>query len=586
MWTLLTFLAFTLAVAVITYFGTRKSDHSSETGFFLAGRTLTFPFIAGSLLLTNLSTEQMVGLNGSAFSFGFSVFAWEVVAVIALVVMAIFFLPRFLKSGIATVPQFLELRFNTTTSTLTNLIFLAFYMIILMPILLYTGSQAIIDIFSVKAMVTDPSWGVIADMFNSSIGDLLLLFIVGTVIAAIGALYALWGGLKAVAVSDTLNGIGLLVGGFLIVYFAYMFFGRETIGEDATLLESIRALPEAVPGRFNSLGGATSEVPAGTILTGVLLINIFYWCTNQQIIQRTFAAKSLSEGQKGVLLCGGLKLLGPLYLVLPGIIAYALYSKGLLDIPLRSSGDVNSAAAYGTLVNTVLPDAWRGFFAAALLGAVLSSYNSCLNSICTMYSLGIYKKHLRPQATEDAVVKSGQVFGWFFVVITLFIAPVLSLINTTIFDYLQNMNSIYFIPILAVVVVGMLSRRAPAISANITLVAGVMILAAAQIIPDFFAKINLNGYHFAALIFLILVGFMLVMAKLKPREVAYVQEDVKAVSMEPWKGTRYVGALLLLVVFTVYATMADTSVLKAEEPVAISCDPIPLAADIETPITP
>lgn len=555
-WTALTFLAFTGGVALITYLVTRKSNVSTENGFFLAGRSLTFPFIAGSLLLTNLSTEQMVGLNGSAFSCGFSVFVWEVIAVIALVLMALFFLPRFLKSGIATVPQFLEIRYASSTRMITNIIFLSFYMIILMPILLYTGAQAMIDIFGLKKVAVSIPIDFIANAFASNIGDWLLLQTIIVVIAIIGGIYALWGGLKTVTVSDTLNGIGLLVGGFLIVYFAYKVFGG------GSFIEGVKTLPKAVPGRFNSLGAADSEVPAATILTGVLLINVFYWCTNQQIIQRTLAASSLAEGQKGVLLCGLLKLVGPLYLVIPGIVAYAMYKNGMLDIPVKSNGELNSAAAYGTLVNAVLPDAWRGFFAATLLGAILSSFNSCLNSICTMYSLGIYK-HFKKSATELQVVKSGQIFGLIFVIITVIIAPLLS--NTSsIFNYLQNMNAIYFIPILAVVLVGMLSKRIPAAAANTALIGGVIILGIAQMIPNFTAEIvKMNNYHFSALVFLFLVIVMIVIGKINPRTTDFVQEDAHAIDMTPWNGAKYIGAILVLIVLSIYVIFADTGVLRS-----------------------
>ncbi len=554
-WSLFTFFAFTALVAIITYIMTRRANHSNESGFFLAGRSLTFPFIAGSLLLTNLSTEQMVGLNGSAFSQGFSVFAWEVVAVVALVLMALFFLPKFLKSGITTVPEFLELRYNSHTSIITNILFLAVYMIVLMPMLLYTGARAMIDIFQLDVWAKTSSITFIADIFNSSVGNWLSLQLIIILIAVIGGIYALWGGLKSVAVSDTMNGVGLLTGGLLMAYFAYKFLG------DGSFLDGVKALPNspAMAGRFNSLGASNSEVPAATILTGVLLINVFYWCTNQQIIQRTLGASSLAEGQKGVLLTATFKLLGPLYLVLPGMIAYALYAQGRLSIPLNASGVPNSAAAYGSLVNTVLPDSFRGFFAAALLGAILSSFNSCLNSISTLYSLGIYKKLLHKHASEHQVVKAGQKFGWIFAGITVIIAPFLS--NTdSIFNYLQKMNTIYAIPILAVIIVGILSKRTPAIAANVAMVIGIILLTIGQCVPDFDTKV-MNSYHFSGIVFLVMVAIMLFYAKFKPLAEPYVQQDVKAVNITPWKHAPAAGAILLLIVVSIYIIFADFAAL-------------------------
>ena len=173
-----TFLLFTGLVGLITWIITHKDNLKTNEGYFLAGRSLTFPFIAGSLLLTNLSTEQMVGLNGDAFTYGLSVMAWEVVAVVALVAMALFFLPRFLKSGIATVPQFLELRFDRATGSIANLIFLAAYMVILLPIVLYTGAQGLISILDLRTM--------------PGMSDLPLLYVIVIAIGVIGSIYALF----------------------------------------------------------------------------------------------------------------------------------------------------------------------------------------------------------------------------------------------------------------------------------------------------------------------------------------------------------------------------------------------------------
>ncbi len=309
-------------------------------GFFLAGRSLTFPLIAGSLLLTNLSTEQMVGLNGAAFTDGLCVMVWEVVAVVALVAlvaMGLYFLPRFLRSGIATVPQFLEVRFDHQTRVITNLIFLVAYAAILLPIILYTGAQGMIGILGLKEGL-----GIESDLAN--------LYLVVIAVGVIRSIYALWGGLRTVAVSDTLNGIGLLVGGFLITY-----FGLKAVG-DGGFFAGLGKLKELAPGKFNSIGGSASSVPFSTVFTGILLLNLFYWCTNQQIIQRTFGASSLAEGQKGVLLTGGLKRLGPMYLVLPGIIAFALLAKdGVTDVKVDET--------YGMLVGRVLPAPLAGFSA-------------------------------------------------------------------------------------------------------------------------------------------------------------------------------------------------------------------------------
>ena len=390
MLTIVSFLLFTGIVGLITWLMTRKDDRTTTGGYFLAGRSLTFPFIAGSLLLTNLSTEQMVGLNGAAFTDGLCVMVWEVMAVVALVFMAWFFLPRFLKSGVATVPEYLEIRFDRQTRVITNIIFLLAYVGILLPIILYTGATAMMGILDVPAMLGNlpDSLGVNAETFSLC----LIVIIVGL----IGSVYALFGGLRTVAVSDTLNGIGLFVGGILITVFAL-----SAIGGQGGFTSGVETVWTEQRERFNSIGGRDSSVPFGTIFSGIFLLHLFYWTTNQQIIQRTFGAKSLAEGQKGVLLTGALKLLGPLYLVIPGMIAYSMFA----------GQELKADQAYGLLVNRVLPPALTGFFAAVMIGAILSSFISALNSSCTLFSLGLYKHVLRPGASRAQVVRSGKILA-------------------------------------------------------------------------------------------------------------------------------------------------------------------------------
>jgi len=529
---IVSFLCFTGLVALVTYLITRKDDHDSSKGYFLAGRSLTFPLIAGSLLLTNLSTEQMVGLNGAAFKDGFCVMAWEVIAVLALVLMALFFLPRFLRSGIATVPQFLEVRFDHSTRVITNLIFLVAYAVILLPIVLYSGAMGLSGMMDVKGLTGLES-------------DTTVLWVTVWVVGLIGSVYALWGGLRTVAVSDTLNGVGLLVGGFLITW-----FGLQAVSDGNGVIQGWNILKQTAPERFNSIGGGEQSVPFSTLFTGVLLLNLFYWCTNQQIIQRTFGASSLAEGQKGVLLTGGLKLLGPMYLVIPGMIAFGLYAQ---------SG-IRPDEAYGRLVRDVLPAPLTGFFAAVMVGAILSSFNSALNSTCTLFSLGLYKNVLRKDAGEREVVRSGKIFGWVIALTSMTIAPMLAG-QASIFEYLQKMNGIYFIPIFAVVLVGMLWKRASAASAKLALVAGFLIIGAGYFVPPFDRLVNaMHEFHFLGAVFAFLIVLMFVVSKVKQPAAGWVQEDVKAVDMTPWRHRKLAGAALAVIVLVLYVAFADFSV--------------------------
>ncbi|WP_339746215.1 solute:sodium symporter family transporter [uncultured Rubinisphaera sp.] len=538
--TIISFLFFTGLVGFLTWIITRKDDHESTQGYFLAGRSLSFPLIAGSLLLTNLSTEQMVGLNGAAFNDGLCVMVWEVVCVVALVFMAWFFLPRFLKSGVATVPQYLEIRFDHQTQLITNLIFLLAYVGILLPIILYSGATGMIGILDIPLML-----GTFPEQMGMAPGTMALWLIVWAV-GIIGSIYALFGGLRTVAVSDTINGVGLLIGGFLITGFAL-----ASMGGDGGISAGFNTLVAEQRSRFNSVGGPESSVPFATIFSGIFLLNLFYWTTNQQIIQRTFGASSLAEGQKGVLLTGALKLLGPLYLVVPGMIAYSIFA----------GEDIKADHAYGLLVNKVLPAPLTGFFAAAMIGAILSSFNSALNSACTLFSLGLYKNVFVPDATEEQVVRSGKLFGWIVAIAAMSIAPLLA--NTaSIFGYLQKMNGMYFIPIFAVVLVGMLTKRVPAFAAKLALVVGFSLIAIGYFVSPFDKIVaSMHEFNFLGIVFSWLIILMLVIGELYPRETEFIQEDVGAVDMTPWKFAKPAGLILIAIVFTIYASFADFSVL-------------------------
>ena len=288
-------------VASIAWFKTRGTVDTG-TGYFLAGRGLGATFIAGSLLLTNLSAEQLIGLNGSAYGYNLSSMGWEVTAALATVVMAFFFLPRYLSGAFTTLPEFLSTRFDASVRRMTVVLFLLGYGLVTIPSVLYAGSIAVLKVFDVPVLL------------GLDFGTSLALVIV--VIGAVGSAYAILGGLRAVAVSDTLNGGGLLLVGVAVVW-----LGLEALGDGSASAGINRLLSEETH-KLNAIGGPTDPTPFATLFTGMVFANLFYWCTNQYVIQRTLAARSLAEGQKGVLLSGFFKVMVPLLMMIPGVIAY------------------------------------------------------------------------------------------------------------------------------------------------------------------------------------------------------------------------------------------------------------------------
>ncbi len=515
---IISFAGFTLLVALIAWWSTRKTDETSSDGYFLGGRSLTGPVIAGSLLLTNLSTEQIVGMNGIAFSEGILIMAYEVIAAIAMIFTALILLPRYLKGGIATIPQFLERRYGKSTKTLVSLLFLFGYAISMLPTVLYSGALAINTMFDLPE-----SFG---------IGDKAALWITVWGIGVIGSIYAIFGGLKAVAVSDSINAIGLIIGGSMIPIFGLLYVG------EGSLIAGMDTLTTNFPEKFNILGGPDSSVPFWTLFTGMLIVNFYYWGTNQAIIQRALGAKNLREGQIGLSLAAFVKILGPFIVVLPGIIAFQIFNGEL----------TNADQAYPMVVKKVLPTSFIGFFAAVLFGAILSSFNSALNSSVTLFGLDFYKEYINKDANEKQVVKAGKTFGIFLAIISMVIAPLLYGVEGGIFNYLQELNGSYSVPILAIILVGYLTKRIPGIAANIAIVVAVT----TYLITLYIIKPNISFLHVMGILFLLCVILMYIIGKIKPRETEYVLVHTEQVDITPWKYAKPVGLTICTIVIGLY----------------------------------
>lgn len=366
--------AFFMALVAFISYRQSKDESNSRDGYFLAGRGLSAVFIAGSLLLTNLSAEQLIGLNGSAYGFNLSSMAWEVTAAVATIAMAFVFLPRYLAGAFSTLPEFLNNRFDDDVRRLTVVLFMLGYGLVTIPSVLYSGSIAVLQLFDIPAM------------FDISYSKSIALTIV--VIGSVGGVYAIFGGLRAVAVSDTLNGLGLLLIGI-----AVPILGLSLLGEGSAVT-GLKIIATTNTEKLNAIGSSADPTPFATLFTGMIFANLFYWCTNQYVIQRTLGAKSLAEGQKGVLFSGFFKVLVPFMMMIPGVIAFHLYGG-----PDSASGLTSIDLAYPQLIRDVLPNYASGFFLAVLLGAVFSSFNSLLNSAATLFCLDVYepwKKVSRP----------------------------------------------------------------------------------------------------------------------------------------------------------------------------------------------
>ena len=533
---IVTFIFATISVAFFTYRivqKMKKSDSATEE-YFTGGRALTWPVVAGSLLLTNLSTEQLVGLNGDVFGDKALVgLAWEALAAFAMIATALIFLPRYLASGFTTTPAFLEKRFDKTTRSMVSGLFLFGYVTVLLPVVLYTGSLAL------------------KSMFNLNISLWLIVILIGS----LGSAYAIFGGLKSVAVSDTINGAGLLIGGLAIP-----FLGLSALG-DGSFLSGISTLLNDKPEYLRvltrtNLEGNIVSVPWPTLFTGMMFIQIFYWSTNQVIVQRAMAAKSLAEGQKGVLFASAMKLVGPLMLCLPGIIALRM-----TELPIGRQDQV-----YGALVRYVLPDWSLGLFAAVLMGSILSSFNSALNSASTLFSLQFYKGYINQNASGEQIVKTGKRFGIFLALASMMIAPMLAQ-TQSIFQYLQKVNGLYSVPIIGIFLLGITTKHVPAVAAKVGMIVGMAIYAFFSFenlhnVPEFFADASgdlhwLHGYFIS---FVSAVLVMLVIGKYRPKtadEIAISDlRDPAPVDMTPWSESRKVSVGIMGATIAMYILLS------------------------------
>ncbi|EEU9499403.1 solute:sodium symporter family transporter [Escherichia coli] len=492
---ILSFVGFTLLVAIITWWKVRKTDTGSQQGYFLAGRSLKAPVIAASLMLTNLSTEQLVGLSGQAYKSGMSVMGWEVTSAVTLIFLALIFLPRYLKRGIATIPDFLEERYDKTTRIIIDFCFLIATGVCFLPIVLYSGALALNSLFHV------------GESLQISHGAAIWLLVI--LLGLAGILYAVIGGLRAMAVADSINGIGLVIGGLMVPIFGLIAMGK------GSFMQGIEQLTTVHAEKLNSVGGPTDPLPIGAAFTGLILVNTFYWCTNQGIVQRTLASKSLAEGQKGALLTAVLKMLDPLVLVLP--------------VPLV------------------------GFFGAVLFGAVISTFNGFLNSASTLFSMGIYRRIINQNAEPQQLVTVGRKFGFFIAIVSVLVAPWIANAPQGLYSWMKQLNGIYNVPLVTIIIMGFFFPRIPALAAKVAMGIGII----SYITINYLVKFDFHFLYVLACTFCINVVVMLVIGFIKPRATPFTFKDAFSVDMKPWKNVKIASIGILFAMIGVYAGLAE-----------------------------
>jgi len=537
----LSFVAFTATVAGISWWVTRKDRMDSSEAYFLAGRSLTAWVIAGSLMLTNLSTEHLIGLNADAFNHTIAVMAWETTAALAMVLAALYFLPRYLKIGLTTIPEFLARRFDNQTRVIAAMLFLFSYAVAILPVVLLFGAEGIESLFEVS------------DTFGISPAQAKWMMVWG--IGLLGSMYAIFGGLKAVAISDTINGVGFLIAGLLIPVLALNLVG------DGDILAGFNEVYTEEHDKFDVTGNEPgSFLPFGVLFTGMIVNQIFFWCTNQSIIQRALGAKNLKEAQKGVLIAATFKLVGPIAIVLPGVIAYHMFKDTL------SSDDY--LQAYPMLVRTVLPTVFTGFFAAVMVGAVLSTFNSVLNSAATLFSESIYRSTINTSSSGRNQVRIGRIFSSALAVAAMLVAPTIDT-SGSLYIYLQQINATFFGPMLAVILCGLMTSFVNARAAKISLLVGPLLFYLlnfvfgdayqASMMQLFGLSEPLHFLHTLAVVFVITLIMLFAFSRGRrdtPATAATTVDDTN-LDLAPWRYARPAGALISLATIVCYVALAQ-----------------------------
>ena len=522
MYTAITFIAFTAFVALYSWYKLRKEKLDSKDGYFLGGRSLTGVVIAGSMLLTNISTEHLIGMNGSSYKNGFIIIAWEVTSALALVVAAIYFVPKYLKMGLTTIPEYLETRFDSTTRTLVALFLMVSFVVTLLPIVLYTGAINIESIFNISEVL---------DVTKEE-----GLWVTVVCIGVLGSVYAIFGGLKAVAISDTINGYGLLIGGLAIPIIALVGIG------DGNPFIGLSKVFNHSPEKFNVIGAKDSVLPFEVLFTGLIINQLYFWSMNQTIIQRALGAKNLVEAQKGLLYTGVLKILVPIIIILPGVIAFYYFGDSMYD---------NQDMIYPELVKKVLPIGFVGVFAAIIMGAVLSTFNSVLNSAATIFSIDVFKRHFGKNASDKKLVRIGKLTSTILAVFAILVAPMVANAPDGLYQLLQQLNGIFFIPIASIMLAGFFLKKISAMAAKVALLIGLLF----YILTTFIFEVNIHFVHIWGIEFVLNMLVMFAVSYFYPNKKAIKEEAHDFVEMKEWKYTKPMAIILCIITIIIYVLL-------------------------------
>ena len=497
---LVTFVAFIAFVVTVSMIASRRQKTGRD--YFLAGRSLPWWLIGFSLIASNISTEHFVGMAGRGYDLGLAIASYEWMAAVTLVIVGLFFLPRFLRAGIYTIPEYLEYRYGAASRTVMSVYMMLAYVFVALATVLYSGALALEAIFGL----------------DTTLGIWLIGLLAGV--------YTIYGGLRAVVWSDLIQGVALLAGGVLVTLLALQRIG----GISAFLEVSGDKLHTILPADH-------PEMPWVAVFVGGLWIpNLFYWGLNQFITQRTLAARNLRDGQRGIMLAAALKLVIPFIIVMPGIMAAELFADQI------ATGD----QAYPVLIRELLPAGLSGIMFAALFGAVLSTLDSLLNSAATIFTMDVYTRHLRPEASARRQIVVGRAATAVLALGGCLWAPVVASADN-VFSYIQMFWGFISPGIVAVFLFGLLWRRVPQAAALGALLLGLPVYGLLL-----WQLPGVAFLHHMAITFLVLSGWIVAVTLARPLREAPVIPEPQDIDLTPSRGAGYAGIVILAATVALY----------------------------------
>jgi len=604
------FLAFFAVVISVSLYKSKKETTSED--YFLAGRGLSWWLIGFSLIAANISTEQFVGMSGQAADYvGLAIASYEWMAAITLIVVAFVFLPRFLKTGIYTIPEYLEYRYNKTSRSIMAGFMIIIYVGVTIAAVIYSGALTVNTLFAGKMILGIP----------------ITVSSASWIIGIVAALYVGSGGLKACAWADLFQGSALILGGAMITYFAFSKLAQMPIADIAHTNTVITGLTDATGGvaRFFKLNSDKLHMilpktdlilPWTALMVGLWIPNFYYWGLNQYITQRTLGSKSLGEGQKGIVFAAALKLVIPFIIIFPGIMAFNIFSGDMADKAatdpatilantaiiehfeeIKTGGSnilfefdkgwsshnaekaleleaynkaVRTAAAntgitlkkerligykydtaFGLLIAKLVPGGkgFQGFILAAILGAVISSLASMLNSASTIFTMDIFKKYIKKDSSEKNLIMVGRICVGVFVGIGCFISPLLGDPQFSgIFTYIQEFQGFISPGILAVFIFGLVIKKAPGICGIVGLIINPIIYGFLKIVLPDLAFLDRMAISFTGV--LIVMG---IITLIKPLKVPKIMPAKSTIDLEPSKIAKTIGIFVIAATLVLYA---------------------------------